>query len=365
MKVIIPKQILKGQLLTKKSKKPFNLYGVIRENEGLIHIFSISQNDTNLPLIGQISNDKNEIPDNLKLKGIIKKNLVFYYEDDGKRQKIKHLIIDLNDSLKRMPFPQKLMKIFKNASVVIFGLGTGGSRLAVGLARSGVSNFKLIDPDLLSIENISRHECDLLDLNRFKVHAVKDKILRVNPFANVRTFNFDVFKKPSILDDIFRNSNLVIGATDKTSVQLMINYESYQRGITALFGGCYEEAKGGEIMFIIPGKTIACLECWEGGRTCPKKLGKIDYSNATGPEDYKGEPGLNAAINLITDVAEQYAIALLLRNEDCEMAKLIDPKRNLLLIGGALGKGYYLFEKPFHFILPILKGPWAKCGTCQ
>jgi molybdopterin/thiamine biosynthesis adenylyltransferase len=187
----------------------------------------------------------------------------------------------------------------------------------------------------------------------------------VNPLANVETFAFDVFENPSTLETVFNNANLVIGATDQSSVQLKINHESYQRKITTLFGGCYEQAKGGELMYIIPGKTHACLECLESGRTKPEKLGKLDYSNATGPEDYKGEPGLHAAINFITDVAEQYAIALLLRNENCEMAKLIIPERNLLFIGGALGKGYYLFERPFHFIIPILKGPWKKCGTCQ
>jgi hypothetical protein len=74
---------------------------------------------------------------------------------------------------------------------------------------------------------------------------------------------------------------------------------------------------------------------------------------------------------LVTDVAQQYAIALLLRNEDCEIVKMIDPKQNLLFIGGALGEGYeYLkksrsFKKPFHFIKPNLKGPWKNCGTCQ
>lgn len=237
--------------------------------------------------------------------------------------------------------------------------------MAIGLARSGVEKFRLIDPDRLSVENISRHECDLTDLGRFKVDAIKDRILRINPFANVETYNYDVLDKIHILKKIFDGASLVIGATDRQSAQLMINKECWNYGVPALFGGCYDEARGGEILFVIPGKTKVCLECLYGAFKRPKKLGKIDYSTAKGPEDYTGEPGLNAAINLVTDVAQQYAIALLLRNEDCAMAKLIDPKRNLLLIGGALGAGYYVFKTPFHFIAPPFKGPWEKCSTCQ
>jgi hypothetical protein len=92
---------------------------------------------------------------------------------------------------------------------------------------------------------------------------------------------------------------------------------------------------------------------------------KYDYSNAQSSEEYEGEPGLNAAMNLITDVIKQYAIALLLRKEDCEIAEMIDPEQNLLLIGRVLGKGFYFFKKSFHFIQPKLKGPWKNCGTCQ
>jgi hypothetical protein len=97
----------------------------------------------------------------------------------------------------------------------------------------------------------------------------------------------------------------------------------------------------------------------------PETTGKLDYSTAQSPQDYKGEPGLYAAINFITDVAAQYAIALLLRKETCEIARLIDPEHNLLLIGGALGADYYFFKKPFHFIIPVIEKPWKDCSTCQ
>jgi molybdopterin/thiamine biosynthesis adenylyltransferase len=347
------------------SETPLNLYGIIREHEGLIYVSSIGKNTINLALIGQLRYDKHFLLNDLKLIGILHKSLIFYYKQGEKWQQIEHCVVDLHDSLRRMPIPENLTTVLKRSIVIIFGVGSGGSKLATGLARSGVENFKLVDPDTFSIENISRHECDLTDLGRFKVDAIKERILRINPFAKVETFNFDILDRYMTLKEILVDASLVIGATDRQSAHLKINRECWKYGIPSLFGGCYDQARGGEVLFVIPGKTRVCLECILGAFKQPKKLGKIDYSTARNSEDYKGEPGLNSAINFITDVAQQYAIALLLRNQDCAMSKLIDPERNLLLIGGALGAGYYVFKKPFHFITPTFKGPWEKCTTCQ
>lgn len=345
---------------------PLDLFGFIRKSEDLSYVFSIGKKTVSLPLIGQIT-ENGSVPANLNLVGMFQEGSIkfFYRQKDGWRWAEYH-IIDLNDTFARTPFPKNLGAKLKKSCVALIGLGSVGSRLSLGLARSGINNFKLIDPDTVDIENISRHACDLYDLGRSKVKAVKERILRINPFAKIETFPFDVFKKSdSVLEKIFQKVDLVIATTDKNAVQLKVNYECFNRMIPALFAGCYDEARGGEVLYVLPGETSVCLECLRGGVKQPERKGNIDYSTAQGPEDYKGEPGLNAAINLITDVAQQYAIALLLRKEKCEIAKLIDPQKNLLFVGGALGQGYYLFKKPFHFITPTLKGPWKGCGTCQ
>jgi molybdopterin/thiamine biosynthesis adenylyltransferase len=301
------------------------------------------------------------------MAAVIKNDLPEFYnlENDG-WVKTDFVAIDLGDMYRRTPFPGKLMKIIQESRVVMFGLGSMGSRIAVGLARSGIGNFKLVDPDVVSIENLSRHECDLTDLCRPKVVAIKEKIHKVNPGAKIVTYAYDIFKaEKEVRDEVFRNVDLVIATTDKKSVQLKVNEACFDNNTVGLFSGCYEEAKGGEVFYVIPGETKVCYECLRGGVQQPERLRKIDYSKAQSTEDYEGEPGLNATINFVTDVAQQYAIALLLRKEDCEMAKTIEPQKNLLLIGGLLGQGYYFFRKPFHFIQPVIKGPWKECGTCQ
>lgn len=311
--------------------------------------------------------------DGYDISGVLKnKDVVFYYNQNRQWIQVEKVLVDLNDSFKRTPLPVDLMEKLRKAVIVIFGIGSGGSRLAVGLARDGISQFRLVDPDTFAIENISRHECNLLDIGRYKVEAVKERILMVNSLAKIETFPFDIFgKNDKIKDKVFNNANLVIASTDRKKVQLKINSECWKRKIPALFTGCYDEARAGEVFYVIPGETTTCYECLRGGTKQQKSSKKYDYSHTRDSEKYKGEPGLNAAINLISDVAEQYAIALLLRKEDCEMAKLIAPKRNLLFIGGALGEGFYYlkdshcFGKPFDFVFPVIKEPWKDCGTCQ
>ena len=366
MKVIVLKREINRIRSLSNSKEPLNLYGLIRENENLCYVYSIGKKHPYLPLIGQLRKNC-FLPDNLRLIGFLQEEgLAFYYKRYNNWQKTGYCLVDLKDSFARTPFPDNLIAKLNKSCVVLFGLGSVGSRLADGLVRSGICHLKLIDPDTVAIENISRHECDLYDLERLKVKAVKEKILRINPLAKIDIFPFDVFQKDiSVMEKVFQNVDLVIATTDRNAIQLKVNYECFNRKIPALFAGCYEEARGGEVLFVLPGETKICLECLRSGVKQPERLGEIDYSNALGPEDYRGEPGLNAAINLVTDVTQQYAIALLLRKEKCEMAKLIDPEKNLLLVGGALGDGYYFFKRSFHFINPVIKGPWKGCGTCQ
>ncbi len=336
----------------------------MREDEGISYIYSIKKCVVGLQLIGQIRNDGLK-KKGLKIIGHMKGKLTFQYYDGSSWQTVEHCFIDLDDTYRRMPFSERHCEILSKSRVVIFGVGSGGSGLADRLARAGVGNFDLIDPDRLSVENISRHLCDLTDLGRCKVKAVRDRILLINPNAGVRTYAYDVFKRPNALEQIISSANLIIGATDDAPTQLRINWFSAKRSIPALFPSCYELARGGEILYTIGRKTNICLECWMGRDDKPEVKGKMDYSTAQSLRDYKGEPALYAAISFITDIAAQYAIALLLRKEDCELARLIDLKNNLLLIGGALGKDYFFFKKPFHFITPIIKGPWKECTTCQ
>lgn len=146
----------------------------------------------------------------------------------------------------------------------------------------------------------------------------------------------------------------------------MINEIAHRVQAPCVFGGCYEEALGGEVLFTLPGENTPCLSCLRGGLKQPEQKGAIDYSTATGPEDYQGQPGLHAMVDFVTCTEVIICLAILLQSvPGSRLAQLIDPKRNFLLVGGALGEGFYRFKKPFDVFFQPLSGPRKSCLVCQ
>ena len=78
------------------------------------------------------------------------------------------------------------MEKLRNAKVAVFGLGGVGSFVSEGLARSGVGNFILVDFDKIDESNINRQLIATeKTIGRHKVDLMKERILEINPDANV------------------------------------------------------------------------------------------------------------------------------------------------------------------------------------
>ncbi|MFZ3228988.1 MAG: ThiF family adenylyltransferase [Pseudobdellovibrio sp.] len=75
---------------------------------------------------------------------------------------------------------QKLAKL----TVLFAGCGVG-SAPAEAAARLGIVNFILIDGDVIEEHNLNRQSFDYEDIGKAKVLALKKRILRINPKANV------------------------------------------------------------------------------------------------------------------------------------------------------------------------------------
>jgi molybdopterin/thiamine biosynthesis adenylyltransferase len=267
----------------------------------------------------------------------------------------------------RTPFKQSEMDLLWNKRVLVFGSGTGGSKIALELARAGIGGITLCDPEQLEFANISRHEGDMLDVGKPKTQVVAERIYRVNPAIQIRSYFEDIFDRSvKQIKAIFCCHDLVIAATDNRSVQLVINEFTNKLDVPCVFGGCYEEARGGEVFFTLPGENMPCLACLRGAMKQPEKKNNIDYSTATGPEDYQGQPGLHAAVDFVTCIEVQICLGILLKEiKTSQLAQVVNPSRNFILIGGALAKGFYRFRKPFDIFYQPLSGPRKNCSVCQ
>jgi molybdopterin/thiamine biosynthesis adenylyltransferase len=152
--------------------------------------------------------------------------------------------------------------------VLIVGLGSGGSPIALDLARAGVGHFTLIDFDRLELGNISRHVCGVSDLGRYKTLAVRDQILQKNPFAVVRTMEVNVNQALSQVEDAVGGSDLLIVASDNDQSRFNLNQMSLNTSKVALYGRAITRAAGGDVLRVRP---------WEGPcYNCVFSSGLID-----------------------------------------------------------------------------------------
>jgi hypothetical protein len=93
--------------------------------------------------------------------------------------------------------------------VVCFGLGAIGSPMALALAREGVGDFMLCDPDTLRPGNIIRHALDLLSVGQFKAEAVESALARVNPSIKTAT-ETENLTHPDVIATRLRDADLVL-----------------------------------------------------------------------------------------------------------------------------------------------------------
>lgn len=91
----------------------------------------------------------------------------------------------------------------QNAKVAIFGIGGVGSFVVEGLVRAGVGKFILIDDDKVCLTNLNRQIiATRKTVGKPKVEVAKERILEINPNANVEIHQeFFMPDSKEILDD--------------------------------------------------------------------------------------------------------------------------------------------------------------------
>ena len=110
----------------------------------------------------------------------------------------------------------------KKARIAIFGLGGVGGYVVEALARSGVSNFDLIDNDTVSITNINRQIIATLDtVGKYKVDVMEERILSINKDANIKKYQCFYLPENSNQFD-FSQYDYVIDAIDTVTAKIDI-----------------------------------------------------------------------------------------------------------------------------------------------
>ena len=142
--------------------------------------------------------------------------------------------------------------------VLIIGLGSFGSVIAVDLAKAAVGSFALMDFDKLERHNIVRHACFLKDVGRLKTDAVEELILGKNPYAHVDKFPIDMNEHLDVVAEEIDKADIVICATDNNTSRFNLSKLLVEHPKVCLFGRAVTRAEGGDVFRYRPGGPCYC-----------------------------------------------------------------------------------------------------------
>jgi molybdopterin/thiamine biosynthesis adenylyltransferase len=219
--------------------------------------------------------------------------------------------------------------VLKTQTALIIGVGSGGSTIAIELAKAGVGNFILVDHDRLEIVNVVRHVCGISDLGRFKTKAVRDLILEKNPFANVETHQEKCdWNWRSQLEQLVKRANIVFCCTDNRPSRMLVNEVTVAQHRTCIYGGTFRRAYGGQVLRVIPGQTM-CYQCFismlpevaeDQEIASPDQAMRIAYAD----RPVAVEPGLATDIAPISLMCVKLGILEMLRGAETTLSNLYE-----------------------------------------
>lgn len=126
-----------------------------------------------------------------------------------------------------------LNKLYK-AHVAIFGTGGVGGFVAEGLARAGIGQFTLVDSDTVEASNINRQIIALTStIGRYKTEVLKERILDINPNAEVNVKNCFFLPQNSAEFD-FTEYDYAVDAVDTVTAKLEIVSRSKKAGVPVI-----------------------------------------------------------------------------------------------------------------------------------
>ena len=217
--------------------------------------------------------------------------------------------------------------LLEKRKVAVVGLGSGGSHVAIELAKAGVGNFVLVDYDRIELNNIVRHTCGVSDLGRLKTKAIRDRILDKNPFAHVELHDTDI-NDLQRAKDFLDGCDLIVAATDNSESRASINMLSLELNITALFGKCSERAAGGEVIVVRPNEG-PCFSCVCGIASAEEEVSSIRQARDANPSyvsDSEVEAtiqvGLSSDIIPISNMIVKIALVELCKGQDSALTSL-------------------------------------------
>ena len=122
------------------------------------------------------------------------------------------------------------MEKLAEARVCIFGIGGVGGYVAEALARSGVGHLELVDNDVVCLSNLNRQIIATHGtLGQYKVDVMKERILSINPAAEVTVHKCFYLPETRAQFD-FTNYDYVVDAIDTVAGKIALVLQAEESG---------------------------------------------------------------------------------------------------------------------------------------
>jgi adenylyltransferase/sulfurtransferase len=150
----------------------------------------------------------------------------------------------------------------KAAKVLLIGTGGLGAPLALYLAAAGVGTIGVVDFDFVEESNLQRQIIHTVkDVDRPKVASARDKILAINPEANVITHNMRLTSANAI--SIIEDYDIVADGTDNFPTRYLINDACVMLGLPDVYGSILQFEGQASVFYAKQGEpsSAPCYRC--------------------------------------------------------------------------------------------------------
>ena len=245
----------------------------------------------------------------------------------------------------------------RDAHALVVGLGSGGSTVALELAKAGAGRLTLIDPDRIEERNVIRHECDDRYIGSNKVAAVADLVAHRNPEAELEAIAADVFELGDRLRDAVAAAQVVAVCTDGEPPKHLLNRLCLEARVPAVYAGVYAGGVGGEVVHCGAGPEDPCYACitsvLKDSAPLPGDGEELDYGAIAADGTLHGAAGLGLDVRLIALIHAKTCL-LELTGETAE--------HDVVLFGTAPVEG--LFPRRYASAL-VSVAPQDGCLACE
>lgn len=347
------------------------LYGIYHNESGVFNVYdeAMLKSGISFERIGVIADDSDVV------EGLVGKwvndELSFNYNNETLKIESYQLI---NNVFSRN-YGILESEVMLEKTAIIIGCGSVGSLVALELTKAGVGNFLLIDNDIFEYHNICRHQCGISDVGMFKTHALRKRILQINPYANIvcengiiETVNKDILDFHCILD-----KSIIIGCADNRTADVYANSLSIMYSIPFVSIGFWERAFAGEIFYHLPNYDMPCYKCALGSGSNlsnRKDSNRRFYTNEYDLSKVNFEPGISIDINFVTIIGIKIIIDILNISNPNYTVRVLDSLQQYTLVcnsnkaelGGELAG---IFSYPLQVTTSLKVSYGNDCPPCK